>query len=420
MSTTRSCATSRRPSAAVSPAHPLLKPALRRAWRDLHTVQFGVTPAHAVTLGPLDAATSAFLKLLDGTRGRALLREEAGRVGLSGARADAVVERLAGAGLLDDSTAGGPEVEALRRRTRAVDRLRADHASLTVTAREPGGALGALAARAGARVHVRGAGRTGAVIASLLAAAGVGAVEVRDGGRVEPWEVAPGGHRPDAVGERRDRSVRRLVHEAAPDRAPRARRSLRSAPSAPSTGSTPSTGSAGGPAAERPAGPSEVSAAEPRLALAVLAPRGGLEAYAPDPAAVEDLMAAGVPQLYAGVVEGTAVVGPLVLPGRTACAECLFRSRTDEDPVWPRLLTQWRSGNRPGVAPCEVTLATAVAGFAAGHALALLDGTVPASAGVRWEAALPRLAWCARPLRPHPGCPCGAAGRGADVRYRSE
>ncbi|MEV0476001.1 hypothetical protein AB0I50_39970, partial [Streptomyces prunicolor] len=36
--------------------HPMVKPALRRGWRDLHTVQFGMTPAHAMTLGPMDTA----------------------------------------------------------------------------------------------------------------------------------------------------------------------------------------------------------------------------------------------------------------------------------------------------------------------------------------------------------------------------
>ena len=39
------------------PAVPMMKPALRRGWRDLNTVQFGMAPAHALTLGPMDPAT---------------------------------------------------------------------------------------------------------------------------------------------------------------------------------------------------------------------------------------------------------------------------------------------------------------------------------------------------------------------------
>jgi hypothetical protein len=41
-------------------------------------------------------------------------------------------------------------------------------------------------------------------------------------------------------------------------------------------------------------------------------------------------------------VEGTGVVGPLVLPGGTACAGCLELGRADRDPGRPRLLAQWR------------------------------------------------------------------------------
>ncbi|MFE9658547.1 ThiF family adenylyltransferase [Streptomyces sp. NPDC005955] len=406
------------------PAHPLLKPALRRAWRDLRTVQCGVAPAHALTFGPLDPATASFLALLDGTRGRVLLRAEARRLGLPDGRADAVVEQLAEAGLLDDTTGGGPSVEVLRRRGTVVDRLRADHASLTVTRPGAGAAMRALAARGTARVQVRGAGRTGAVIASLLAAAGVGLVDVRDGGRVAPWEVGPGGHGPDAVGERREDSARRAVRGARPDRAPRPRsrprprprpsggRGSPDAPDAPGAPGTPYIPGA-------PDAPCPSPAPEPPLALVLLTPREGVDVHAPDPGAAAELMAAGVPHLYAGVVEGTGVVGPLVLPGTTACAQCLALHQLADDPAWPRLSAQWRSGAAQRVPPCDVTLATAVAGLAAGHALAVLDGTVPASADSRWEAVLPRLAWRARSLGPHPECRCGAAARAAHAEHPS-
>lgn len=75
--------------------HPMLKPALRRAWRGRNTVQFGVTPAHAVTLGPVDLATGSFLELLDGTRGLPLLHEEARALDLSERHVDTLLTRLA-------------------------------------------------------------------------------------------------------------------------------------------------------------------------------------------------------------------------------------------------------------------------------------------------------------------------------------
>ncbi|MFI1415724.1 TOMM precursor leader peptide-binding protein [Streptomyces sp. NPDC020707] len=363
--------------------HPMVKPALRRGWRDLNTVQFGMAPAHAMVLGPMDTATGSLLTLFDGTRGLPLLRDEGRRMGLPDGHVDGLVERLSGAGLLDDATGGGPAADALRGKPAVLDRLRPDVASLSVVAPEPGEAMRRLAARHSLRVQVRGAGRVGAVLASALAGAGVGRVDVQDGGCVEPWDVAPGGLPPESVGERRDEAARRAVRGAAPGRPPR-------------------RGGAG----------SATGQDDPGLALVIIAPRDGLAVHAPDPAAYEPLIASGTPHLFAGVVEGTGVVGPLVLPGETACAGCLDLGRTDRDPAWPRLLAQWRSGRPRQVPACDLTLAATVAGLAAGHALAFLDGGLPSSAGARWEVSVPGFDWHARPVWQHPACPCGAGEKG--------
>ncbi|MDT3400658.1 ThiF family adenylyltransferase, partial [Streptomyces sp. B1866] len=196
--------------------HPMLKPALRRGWRDRDTVQFGIAPAHAVVVGPVDTATGSFLELLDGTRGLPLLRQEARALGLPEGRADALVERLAAAGLLDDPTGGGPAAAAVRERAGALDRLRPDLASLSVLHPEPGAGLRVLGARRAMRVQVRGAGRVGAAVAALLSASGVGRVDVLDGGCVEPWDVTPGGLSAEQIGQRREAAARRLVRQAAP------------------------------------------------------------------------------------------------------------------------------------------------------------------------------------------------------------
>lgn len=359
--------------------YPKVKPALARAWRDLQTVQFGVTPAHAVVLGPVDTATGALIDRIDGTRGMDLLRAEASGMGLPDGQADEVVRRLAGAGLIDDATAGGPRAQALRKRPEALERLGPDLGSLSLVHRAPGGDLRGLAARRAIRVQVRGSGRVGALIASVLAGAGVGGVDVLDGGRVEPADVAPGGLGPGSVGRLRAEAAGRLVRESAPGRAPRA-------------------GESEGP--------------QPGLALVVVAPRDGLHAWAPDPDTAAGWVATGIPHLYAGVLEGTGLVGPLVLPGATACAGCMERDRVDRDPAWPRMLVQWRSAHRRRAgAACDLGLSTAVAGLAAAHALSFLDGELPASTASRWEAALPTLHWETAPLHPHPDCPCGAATR---------
>ncbi|WP_328873721.1 TOMM precursor leader peptide-binding protein [Streptomyces sp. NBC_00287] len=364
--------------------HPMVKPALRRGWRDLNTVQFGMTPAHAMTLGPMDTATGSFLDLLNGTRGLELLRAEGRRMHLPDGHVDGLVKRLTRAGLLDDARGGGTRGAELRGKKEVLDRLRPDLASLSLTASEPGEAMHRLTARRSLRVQVRGAGRVGAVLASLLSGAGIGEVDVRDGGRVEPWDVAPGGLPAETIGERREEAARRAVRRAAPARPPR--RGPQSPP----------------------------DDADPGLSLVILAPRDEVAVHAPVPSTADPLITSGTPHLYAGVVEGTGVVGPLVLPGETSCAGCLHEGRTDRDPVWPRLVAQWRSGAgkaRP-VPACDLTLATTVAGLAAAHALAFLDGGVPSSAGARWEVSLPGLTWHARPVWAHPACPCGAAEKG--------
>jgi hypothetical protein len=381
--------------------HPMLKPALRRGWRNRQTVQFGVTAAHAVVLGPVDTATGGFLDLLDGTRGMPLLRKEAEGMGLTARRAEELVSRLTAAGLLDDPTAGsgpppvrrlpavdgsetdpsaaaGSTAASTPEHTATWDRIRPDLASLSVLHPEPGGAIQRISERAAVRVQVRGAGRVGTAVAAVLSASGVGQVDVMDGGCVEPWDVGPSGPPPESVGERRNVAARRVVRAVAPD--PRRRR------------------------------PHSPGSTESGAALVVLTPRDGLAAYAPDPGAAEGLLASGTPHLYAGVIEGTGVVGPLVLPGGSACAGCLALDRAEREPAWPRMLAQWRSGRGPGVAACDTALATVVAGLAASHSLTFLDGRLPVVTGARVEFALPDLAWEPRPVRPHPSCGCGAAG----------
>lgn len=373
----------------VGNLRPMVKPALRRAWRTLQCAQFGITPAHAVVMDPVDTSTGSLLTLLDGSRGIDALRAEARALGLPDGHLEALLGRLAAAGLLADAATGrpgkaGPAAGAV---DTALDPLRADLAALSVVHPRPEAAPRALAARRARRVQVRGAGRVGAMVAALLSAAGVGTVEVLDSGRVEPWETAPGGLPAEAVGERRATAARRLVNRWARD-------ALRLGP-----------GTAPGDAAGRDG--------EAGLSLVVVAPRDGLGAYVPDPLPAEQWLAAGVPHLYAGVLEATGVVGPLVLPGGTACARCVQEERTDREPVWPRLLAQWRSGSPHPLPACDVGLAAAVAGLAATHALAFLDGELPASTGTRWEMTPPWSQWRAEPLRPHPACPCGAA-RGAE------
>jgi hypothetical protein len=74
-------------------------------------------------------------------------------------------------------------------------------------------------------------------------------------------------------------------------------------------------------------------------------------------------------------------VGPLVLPGRTACLRCTDLARRDADPGWPVLLRQLTGLHQPaGPVP-----AAWAAGVAAAQVLAHLGGSVPESAGATLE-----------------------------------
>ncbi|MEU6849964.1 ThiF family adenylyltransferase [Actinacidiphila alni] len=358
---------------ATTVLRPLLKSALRRSWRDRESVQFGVDPAHAVVLEPVDGAAAGFLDLLDGTRGADTLARDAGALGLAPAQVRRLLGLLAEGGVLDDAAAHGALAVAVRHRAEAIDRLRPDLAALSVLHPGPGGAADRIRHRRTARVRVHGAGRVGAAVAAVLSAAGVGTVDVLDSGRVEPWDVGPGGIPAEHIGDRRDAAGRGAARRAAPG--PRAGARERGRPGA---------------------------------TVVVLAPRDGLDAWAPDPGESRRLVAAGVPHLYTGVVEGTGVVGPLVLPGRTACGECMGLRLADDDPAWPRMLAQLRSGRQPAVPACDIALATTIAGLAAGHVLAHLDGRVAPAVGGRLEVSLARLSTRVRALPGDIRCGCGA------------
>ncbi|WP_461012529.1 ThiF family adenylyltransferase [Streptomyces capparidis] len=342
----------------------MVKPAARRSWRDRETVQFGVAPGWTTVVGEVDREAAPLLDLLDGTRGPERIRREAEWRGVAPERVAGLLRTLRARGVLDDAAAAGP-LAALPEAER--ERLRPDLASLSLVHPAPGAAAARLVRRGRAGVLVRGAGRVGASVAAVLAAAGIGRVEAADGGGVEPWDTAPCGTPAAERGRPRADAVRWAVRAAAPARAARS-----------------GTG----------------------VDLVVLAPRDGLAAHCPDPRESRALVEAGVPHLYTGVLDGMGFVGPLVVPGAegSACGECLTLRLVDADPALPRVLAQLRSG-RPGPVPaCDVALATAVAGLAAVHALMFLDGGVPASFAGRVEVSLADTRTTVRPVPPHPEC----------------
>lgn len=76
-----------------------------------------------------------------------------------------------------------------------------------------------------------------------------------------------------------------------------------------------------------------------------------------DPRVLRGLHDAGVPHLPVRVRDGTGLVGPLVIPGRTSCLRCADLHRSDKDAAWPALAAQLRDA--VGNADRATLLATA-------------------------------------------------------------
>jgi bacteriocin biosynthesis cyclodehydratase domain-containing protein len=336
----------------------MLKPALRRLWRDPATLQLGIDPAHAVVLGGVDLADVGLLELLDGSRDVAELSAEAERRGHSPDRMVELVKALSDASVLDDAPRT-PHPADVRRQP--------DLLSLSLLHRAPGAAADIMAQREQACVEVLGAGRVGATMAMLLAAAGVGTLELSDNGPVRQADFAPGGVR--SLGSRqasRAEAARVLLTNG-----PASARSLTS-------------------------GRSDCTV--------VLAPTGSMV----PPEWLGQVRHR--PHLPVVIRETTAVIGPLVLPGQTPCLRCVELIRGDRDPAWPVLAAQLIGGPH-GVEPCDIALATAAASITALHVLAWLDRGIdapPSSVGGTLELSLTDLRLRRRTVTAHPGCGCGA------------
>ncbi|HVL84083.1 MAG TPA: TOMM precursor leader peptide-binding protein [Pseudonocardia sp.] len=221
-----------------------------------------------------------------------------------------------------------------------------------------------------AAVVVVGDGPLAVGIATGLAAAGVGRVHVEAAGAVAATDLGTGYLDAD-VGLPRATAAAAAVRRVAP-----------------TTGTRPSR----------------------NTDLVVLA-----DALVPEPGRVARLLAERVAHLAVRTRDGVGVVGPLVLPGRSACLHCLDAHRGDRDPVWGLVAAQLVG--RIGSADPAATAATAALGTA--QALTalpgpdaepppVLDATLELDAG---RGTILRRAWA-----PRAGCPCGAVRGGPTCR----
>lgn len=376
---------------------PAIKAGLLMVWRDPDTLQIGIDPRRAVALRGMRGA-EALINLLDGSRDLGQVLAAAQDQGIARQTAERVVGVLAAAGALHDFPAA--TLRALPDAMRA--RLAGELATVSLAhGCTDGGAL-MLARRQGAWVRVHGTGPVASDLASLLSASGVGQVSSTGSvGRADSGATGSGPAAESAAAESPAAGPRLhswpppgRVRLGAPggDGPPQARRGA--------TGSRGSTGGLGSAVGRGPAGRRNGAGAPRRPDLAVLT-----DSYPPElPGA---LVAGHVAHLTAAAAEAIGVVGPLVIPGRTACLSCVDMARTDRDPAWPLILAQ-ASGRIPHPAACASVLAASVAAQAAAQVLAFLDRAAAGTAVINGtlELVLPDWQWRRHSWAPHPQCRC--------------
>lgn len=227
------------------------------------------------------------------------------------------------------------------------------------SATTPSGAV-VRAQRAHATVGVCGLGRTGLLLARSLVACGMGTVVVDDELEVDAHDVGPGGYDLRDVGTSRRAAAARLLH-----------------------------GHGG-----------RVGVGERTdLDVVVVVAGGPL-----DVTRTWRLMGHGIPHVPVAWDGPAVTVGPLVIPGATACLRCVDLHRAD-DGRSPRRTASLRPGRHAE----ETVLALAAAAAAARAATTLVDGgDVGIATSERFT--LTRRTPEVERWPPHPACGCHGLG----------
>lgn len=117
------------------------------------------------------------------------------------------------------------------------------------------------------------------------------------------------------------------------------------------------------------------------------------------------LLRRDLPHLPIVFGDGDVTVGPLVVPGASACLRCVDLTRRDADDAWPLIAAQLpQQPSPPRVVRLELAAAAAAVRAVDAHLMGhptRLDGIAEV---IRPDGTRPRRSTCA----PHPECGCGA------------
>lgn len=292
-------------------------------------MQFGCSTDTAWIARDLSAGLLALLDSLDGTRTHAEVLSHAGTFGVGAAEATRFLGALGRAGVIEDAGLATPGLRELAVTER--QRLGPELAALSLAHRPPGTAARLLERRNLARVEITGTASIAPLLAALLSSAGIGDVSATSSEPITVYDVLPGGATSADVGQ--------PLHAVAAARVEAARMA---------------------PPVQR--------ADRPPPDLRILVARAPII----DPQSAADGGADGVPLLAVHARDLTGVVGPLVIPGVSACLHCLDLHRADRDPQWPVVAAQLAA--RRSAATQPVALLAVLAAHAVTQSLAYIDG----------------------------------------------
>lgn len=348
-----------------------INPALRVIEHSNTSIQIGLGASGAVVEGLLEPE----LRLLKALRigvADSKVESTAAALGVHRHRLGQLLCSLEGF-LIDDATYGKLSEQGFRSERNLTERM-------AILARYQQSSPPIMERRDAAVIHIVGLGRLGTNLALLLAHAGVGTLLLEDDAAVSARDVGPTGFTTADIGLSRSATVRRLTLAASPATRTHVVRE----------------GGVGGPDASC-------------VDLAVV-----VTSDAVSPALAARFMNTGRAHLFVLLREQDATLGPLVIPGETACAECVELHRSDNDPLWQRACQQLSeaSGNALLWNPVPLRLenasqAMAIAGTATAQALLLIDGVNRPSV---WSAVMTlhedNSRWTLQEYGVHPACGC--------------
>ncbi|MEC3978970.1 ThiF family adenylyltransferase [Amycolatopsis sp. H20-H5] len=337
------------PTSIKLPRRPRLLPGLDVLERGPGEVQIGLDPRHAVVAAGLTPGVITALRGLDGKRSidSVLLLAESEH----GEQLRELLTEMTARGLLTE--ADPPRHSARPGAETGLWSLRARHYQQALQER-----------RKHSSVAVHGDGRLAVAVAVLLANAGIGHLDIKASGTVTEQDLGSG-YTDAELGMPRRAAIIQAVHRIGPE--------------------TVTTRIFG--------------AHRPELVLLT-------DAVVPAPELVSELVTDGIAHLPVRVRDGTGIVGPLVVPGRSSCLRCADLHRTSLDSCWPRVASQLAGrAQRPDLGAVQSCAALATA-----QVLRLLSpDELPPPA---WNATLEIDSYDGavrhREWLPHPGCGCGA------------